>query len=84
MLTHDDLIDAVMEVLSPLYAGAARPGIPAPAKAAAPRGRPFLSEHDIKKALAPGATQLIVPKDAIISPLAQDWLAFRGILLVRQ
>ncbi len=48
------------------------------------RGRAFLSEFDIKKALTPGAQLLTIPKDAIVSPLAQEWLDFQGITIARE
>ena len=48
------------------------------------RGRLFLSEYDIKKRLAPSAQLLTIPKDAIISPLATDWLVLKGVKIVRQ
>lgn len=48
------------------------------------RGRAFLTEYDIKKALTPGAQLLTIPKDAIVSPLAQEWLDFQGITVVRK
>ena len=48
------------------------------------RGRRFLSEREIRKALTPGAQQLTIAKDAIVSPLALDWLALKGIRIVRE
>ena len=47
------------------------------------RGRPFLTEYDIKKALTPGALVLTIPRDAIVSPLAEDWLALKGVVIAR-
>ena len=82
MFTRDDLIDVFLSHLSPRSAPGGkgrRPGaLPGP------RGRPFLSEHVIKKALNPHSQELIIPGDAIISPLAQDWLTLRGIRIVRR
>ena len=49
-----------------------------------PKGRLFLSEYDIKKRLTGGGTRLTIPKDAIVSPLAQDWLTLKGIAVVRE
>jgi len=46
-------------------------------------GRYFLTEHEIKEALTPQLKRLTIPKDAIISPLAQDWLVLKGIRIVR-
>ena len=44
-----------------------------------PKGRPFLTERDIRRLLAPGAHEISVPAGAIISPLAADWLILSGI-----
>jgi ethanolamine utilization cobalamin adenosyltransferase len=38
----------------------------------------------IKKALTPGAQRITIPEDAILSPLAQDWLALKGIEIERR
>lgn len=53
--------------------------------AAPPRaGRPFLSEYDVKMRLTPQSQQLKIPGDAILSPLAADWLVLRGIKIIRE
>lgn len=49
-----------------------------------PKGRPFLTEAVIRKALTPGARHLTIARDAIVSPLALDWLALSGIQLIRE
>ena len=98
MFTHDDLIDCILEALA--ARGRPEPGVPKAsplAGADAPkdgrpgrwretplRGRRFLSESEIRKALTPGAQQLTIAKDAIVSPLALDWLALSGIRIVRE
>ena len=98
MLTRDDIIDVIIAGLAkampaaPVPAPAkpfvaapppvpkARPsGLPPPG----PKGRAFWSEYDIKKALTPGGKRLTLPADAIVSPLAADWLTLRGIEIVR-
>jgi len=38
-----------------------------------------MTDHEVRKALTPGAKDLTIPKDVIISPLAQEWLALEGI-----
>ncbi len=46
-------------------------------------GRRFLTEYEIKEALTPNMKRLTIPKDAIVSPLAEDWLVLKGIRIVR-
>ena len=49
-----------------------------------PAKRLFLSEYDIKLMLKGGKKELRVPRTAIVSPLAQEWLEFRGIKISRE
>jgi hypothetical protein len=99
VLNRDDLIDLIIETVgrhlksapAPAPPPVARPQplTPAPSPAAAPsatpkKGRVFLSEYDIRKRLTPGGRRLTIPKDAIISPLATDWLVLQGIEIVRE
>lgn len=76
MLRREDLIDAIFSHLE-------RTAEKKPASTG-PKGRLFLSEYDIKKRLTADGTRLTIPKDAIVSPLAQDWLTLRGIAVVRE
>ena len=82
MLTRDDLADI-------LIAGLAQ-AKPAAAVVASlwdplgPHGRLFLSEHDVKKRLTPGGGRLTIPENAILSPLVTDWLALKGIEVVKE
>lgn len=85
----EDIRDALLRRLAPwggaLPAVAAEellPAVPPPEKPSF-KGRVFLSEYHIRKALTPGATHLTIAKDAIVSPLASEWLAFKGIRIVR-
>lgn len=55
-------------------------GLPPPG----PIGKLFLSEYDLKKRLTPGTARLTIPKGAIVSPLAQDWLTLKGIEVVQE
>lgn len=42
-------------------------------------GRPFISEYDLKQMLKKDPTQITIPKDAIISPLAYDIIQEKSI-----
>lgn len=84
-----DITDAFLRALAPVRGEAPRAAPPPPAAApqapfAPPRkGRVFLSEYHIRKALTPGSRDLTIPKDAIVSPLALEWLALQGVRIVR-
>lgn len=80
MLKRDDIIDAIVRHLRPADGGY-KENVFAPPS---PRGRPFLSEYDIKKRLTPNSKRLTIPRDAILSPLAQDWLVLQGIQIVKE
>ena len=80
MLTNDDLIDALLEHLQGRLPRAGSPARPAPR----PAGRQFLSEFDVRKRLAPGARELRIPKGAIVSPLALDWLGLKRIPVIEE
>jgi hypothetical protein len=75
-----DLADVFLRHLRAPFAPAKAPETRA---AKPPRRRIFLTEHEIKKALTQGTSRLTIPKDAIVSPLAQDWLALKGIAVHR-
>ena len=89
-----DITDAFLRALLPAQAGGA-PAAPAPKPAPVPpaaapapvkppqKGRVFLSEYHIRKALTPGSSTLTIPKDAIVSPLASEWLALKDVRIVR-
>lgn len=77
MLTRDDLVDLIMAHL-----GAAPKA--EKARRDEPCGRVFLSEREIKKRLIPGEDRLRIPKEAILSPLASDWLVLGGIKIIRE
>lgn len=95
MLTRDDLIDAIIAGLAkaepaapasakPAAAGPRAPAVrPSALPPPGPKGRAFWSEYDIKKALTAGGKRLTLPADAIVSPLASDWLTLKGIEIVR-
>jgi hypothetical protein len=86
VLTRDDLIDLIIELVNKHLPAAPAAGASnkKPASPEAPKGRLFLTEYDIKKRLTPGGRRLTLPKEAIISPLATDWLILQGIEIVRE
>jgi len=93
MLTRDDIIDIILERIGggvgirPRAPRAAALPAPAPARDRRdeePRGRKFLSEYDIRKQLTVNSQELRIPKDSIISPLAEDWLTLRRIKIIRE
>jgi len=71
MLTRGDFLDILRKHI-----------LPSPGKGPARARRLFLTEYEIKKTLTPGAKDLTIPKDAIVSPLAQEWLALEGIRII--
>lgn len=80
MLTKGAIEDLIAEHLA-RSRGPGRP--PAPGKAAAAR-KVFLSDHELKRLLPPGARTVRVPANAILSPLSLDWLDYEGIKIVRE
>jgi len=81
LLTNDDLIDVIMEALQQQ---GLRTVAPAKAGNTASKGRLFLSEYDIRRRLTGDARELRIPKGAIISPLALDWLSLKAIRIVEE
>jgi hypothetical protein len=49
-----------------------------------PKGRRFLSDYEVRRMLTPGSQLLRIPRGAILSPLAQDWLALKGVRAVSE
>ncbi|HOW27966.1 MAG TPA: hypothetical protein PK876_05660 [Elusimicrobiota bacterium] len=48
-------------------------------------GRPFLSEHEVRRRLAgTDRSEIRIPRSAILSPLAEDWLLMKGIKIIRE
>ncbi|MEW6040705.1 MAG: hypothetical protein AB1633_04215 [Elusimicrobiota bacterium] len=48
-----------------------------------PKGRQFISEYEIKQMIKDGTSEITVPANAIISPLAQEIIAEKGIKVKR-
>ena len=78
MVSADDLVDIVWESRDEACL------VPtASAEPTARVGRLFLSEYEIKKMITQDKT-LRVPENAILSPLALDWLFLDGIKVIRE
>lgn len=90
MFTQNDLIDLIVSQLGALTDAKAPPAeAPCSKERAAgiemlPKGRLFLTEYEIKRQLTASPGRLTIPRDAIISPLAVDWLALKGVSVVRE
>jgi hypothetical protein len=88
MLTRGDIADALYERLfrgraeeaaSRRTGDAVRHGVPeAPAK------KVFLSDWELRRMMKPGQKRLAVPRNAIVSPLAMDWLDYNGVEITRE
>jgi hypothetical protein len=90
LFTQNDLIDCIIGHLADNSLDK-RPSLPAspnkPGRWVSPeiaKGRLFLSEYDIRRRLTAGQTRLTIPKEAIVSPLAVDWLILKGITVARE
>ncbi|MCX5786718.1 MAG: hypothetical protein NTX59_13635 [Elusimicrobia bacterium] len=80
MLTKGAVEDIIMLHLSRPYPGGAAPV----SKKIAELGKKvFLSDWEMRRLFKPGARAVTVPANAIISPMALDWLEYNGIEIVR-
>lgn len=88
MYSRNDLIDALLRHLGPRLGVSRRsPYAPLPAPKPAGKALPlpppgkkrFMTEFEVRKKLTPQTKVLTIPTDVIVSPLAQEWLALRGI-----
>ena len=80
MLTKGAIEDLIAEHL---FRGKPGGAAPAPKKVPELKHRVFLSAFELRKMLAAGARAITVPANAIISPLAMDWLEYNGIEIKR-
>ncbi len=81
MLTRGDIADALYERL---FRGSAEEAPARPAKKAPPAKKVFLSDWEIRRMMKPGGRRLVVPRNAIVSPLSMDWLDYNGVEIVRE
>ncbi len=84
MLKADDLIDIIVSEIKKAASSAKTEERPSKHPPFLLKGRPFVTEYDIKRALTGGKTRLTLAKDAIVSPLASDWLILNKIEIVRE
>lgn len=77
MFTRDDLIDWLVELLAQ-NGGRASGG----EKPQGPPGRVFVSDWELRRMRKPGDKIIRLPKGAIVSPLARDWIDYEGIRII--
>lgn len=80
MLAKGDIEDIIMEHLTRNTAGGRAP---ASKKVPELKKKVFLSDRDMRGLCRPGSKIVKVPANAIVSPLAMDWLDYDGIEIVR-
>lgn len=51
-----------------------------------PKGKKLITEYDVKQMLKqnPGLKEITISKDSILGPLAEDFLASRGIKVIKE
>ncbi|HBE88670.1 MAG TPA: hypothetical protein DDW67_05975 [Elusimicrobia bacterium] len=81
MLTRGDIADALYERL---FRDGPAEAAPRPAKKAPPFKKVFLSDWELRRMMKPGQKRLVVPANAIVSPLSLDWLDYNGVEIVRE
>ena len=79
MLSKGAIEDLIMEHLTRKTGG----GVPARRKVPELGKRLFLSDRDMRGLCKPGVKTVKIPANAIVSPLAMDWLDYDGIEIVR-
>ena len=85
MLTRDDIIDLLVGHIAGERSSPAKiPIRKESSRLPELRGRRFLTERELKGLLTGPSQQLTIPKDAILSPLALEWLALGRIKIVRE
>jgi hypothetical protein len=80
MLTKGALEDLIYGHISRQRTGAK----PVPKKVPELGKKVFLSDREIKRLYQPGARSVRVPFNAIVSPLAAEWLDYEGVAVVRE
>ncbi|MBI4802815.1 MAG: hypothetical protein HY796_09870 [Elusimicrobia bacterium] len=78
MLTKSDIADIISERLE---RGSCER---APAAAKTPLKRVFISDRELKRMVKEGQKMVKVPANAIISPLSEDWLDYKGVKILRE
>ena len=97
MISAEDIVDLVWESLKENRPGHKAEGVPGhPGRrglmirepynrpyTSLPTGRVFFSEYDIKRMIQ-GDQVLRLPRGAIVSPLAQEWLTLKRVRIIRE
>jgi hypothetical protein len=82
MLTKGAVEDLIVAHLSRTGPGGAAPA-PAGRKVPELKKKIFLSDLELRRLYRPGDRAIKVPANAIVSPLALDWLDYDGIVIER-
>jgi hypothetical protein len=85
MLTKGDIADIIAERLGRGAAAGPAPracGVPA-ASRPLPK-KVFLSDWELRRLYKEGRKIVKIPANAIVSPLSQDWLDYKGVKIVRE
>lgn len=83
MLTKGAVEDLIMAHLSRETPGALA-AAPVNRKVPELKKRLFLSDLELRRLYKPGARSVKVPANAILSPLALDWLDYDGIKVITE
>lgn len=80
MLTKGAIEDLIAQHL---FRGGPAAAAPVPKKVPELKKKLFLSDFELRKIFIPGSGTITVPGNAILSPLALDWLDYSGITIIR-
>ncbi|MDI6641271.1 MAG: hypothetical protein QME68_03060 [Elusimicrobiota bacterium] len=96
-MTEDDIVEIVTETLKksqeeamsntkqkPLYSGFYPKEKFIVSFTSLPKGRPLLTEYELKQKIKSGVKEIHIAKNTIISPLAEEIIQEKGIKVIRE